>query len=204
MVERDAVILRECDRWNIVLGRHLCCMASFSGQRACDRRLHKLIEAGYLKREKIIYGVPGIYRLTPLGKSYIGIPNRKEQIRLEQVSHDIAVCDTALFFHRTYGVSFSSMQTEKQLHQSDGFGVRCHRPDFVFMRREKLYCVEVELSLKSKARFQKNILDNFSNYERQFWVVPDLHTRIYTFLAQMKEAYPNIVILSLSEVQKNE
>lgn len=132
LVARDYLILSEIDRWRVITGRHICFMTGFSGQRACDRRLHKLRTADLLNRERIIYGVPAIYSLTSKGKLLIEVPNKKEQIRIEQIAHDIAVADSAIFFNLKYNIAFSDMVTEKQLHQNDGFGIRKHRPDFVF------------------------------------------------------------------------
>jgi len=68
LVDRDYIIFREIDRWRVSLGRHICVVAGFTGQRACDRRLRKLIDAGYLERKKILYGLPGIYTNTNQAK----------------------------------------------------------------------------------------------------------------------------------------
>ncbi len=204
LVERDYLILREIDRWRVVTGKHICKLTRFTGQRACDRRLHKLIEFGYIYRKKPLYGFPSIYYLTNTGKTFIGSLSKSDKIRLEQISHDIAVLDTAIYFNRKFDIAFSDILTEKQLHQKDGFGVRKHRPDFVFTKDGNLFCVEVELTMKSKDRFSKNIISNFTDYYIQIWVVPDKHTSIASFLSVMKEDYPNIKIIELGEVRKNE
>ena len=202
LVDRDYTILNEIFRWRIITGKHLCKLAGFTGQRACDRRLAKLVNAKIIKREKIIYGFPGIYSLTSKGNALIGVPNKKERIRIEQIFHDSIVIDTAIYFHLKKGVLYKDIVTEKQLHIKDGFGKRQHQPDFVFTQEEKTNCVEIELSLKSKDRFEKNIINNFKNYHTQFWVVPDLHNKIYTFLSDAERRYPNIEILELAEVKK--
>lgn len=195
------MIMKEVDRWRVITGRQICSIAGFTGQRACDRRLHKLIEANYLQRQKILYGVPSLYSLAPLGKTLLGIPNRKEKFRVEQIAHDIAVVDTAIFFHEKYRVPYAKITTEKQLHRQDGFSHRKHRPDFVVTQKSKDFCVEIELSMKAKERFKQNVIDNFNNYYGQIWVVPDLQTNIYTFLADMKNSYPNIKIIPIAEVK---
>ena len=205
LVERDYLIFNEINRWKYITGRHICDMVGFVGKRACDRRLNKLITAGYILRDKkIMYGISANYSLTAKGKALIGVANKKEHIRVEQISHDIAVADTAIFFNRKFGIPYSDMLSEKQLHQRDGFGNRVHRPDFVFIKNNKEYCVEVELSLKSKDRFKKNIISNFNDYYCQVWIVPDLHTAIFKFLKEMSENYPNIKILELKGVKNYE
>ena len=173
LVERDRKIIRELDRWRVVQGRHIRELAGFSGQRACDRRLRKLIDAGYIKREKILYGVAGIYTNTIKATKREGLPGvRNRKVRIEQIVHDIAVLDTAIFVSKVHGAKFEEMKTELELHRQDGFGVRKHRPDFTFPKDGKTICVEIELTLKSKQRFEANIKNNFSDYDKQIWIVP--------------------------------
>ena len=200
VVERDRKIIREIDRWRVCQGRHIRELAGFSGQRACDRRLRKLIEAGYIKREKILYGVAGIYSNTIKATKKERLPRNNRKVRIEQIMHDIQVLDTAIFFNKKYGIEFDSIKTEIELHRCDGFGVRKHRPDFVFEKNGKLACVEVELTLKSKDRFIKNIHDNFLAYDVQIWVVPNMESKIAMFLEMRKTEYPNIKILEVNEV----
>jgi len=204
LVERDLVVFREIDRWRVCLGRHLKELAGFEGQRACDRRLRKLIDTGYIERKKVLYGVPGIYRNTNQVKLVADIIGGVQKIRVEQVKHDIAVLDIAIFVQKKASIPFVDMITEKQLHSMDGFGKRKHRPDFIYPKNRQMYCVEVEFSLKSKDRFEDNMKQNFLEYDRQIWVVPDIEYRIIHTLEENQARYPNIHILKLSEVQNNE
>ena len=87
------------------------------------------------------------------------------------------------------------------MHRLDGFGIRRHRPDFVFSKGQKNYCVEIELHLKSSDRFLRNIVSNFTDYDGQFWIVPDMRCKIACFLLNQKANYPNIKIIELKEVQ---
>ena len=202
LMDRDKKIIREIDRWRVVQGRQVKELVGFEGQRACDRRLRKLVEFGYIKRERILYGVAGIYSNTPLGAKVAGLSGADRKIRLEQIIHDIAVLDTAIYFNKVHGVAFEDMKTEIELHRLDGFGIRKHRPDFVFTKDGKNICVEIELTLKSKDRFVQNIYDNFMKYDTQIWIVPDMNSRITAILNQQNEIYPNIEILTISEVEK--
>lgn len=202
LVERDYLILNEIYRWRAVTGKHIAVLAGFPSLRTCDRRLNKLLSADYIVRQKILYGVPSLYSLTSSGKALIGVPDKAEHIRTEQIIHDIAVLNTAIYFNRKYAIAFDDMLTEKQLHKQDGFGIRRHRPDFVFRKNQKMFCVEVELNLKSKGRFEKNIISNFTEYHGQFWVVPDFNSKISTYLVNKKNDYPNIRIIELAEVKK--
>jgi len=202
LVERDYQIFKEIERWRVVLGRQIAELAGFTGIRACDQRLSKLIKAGYIERKKILYGVPGIYSLTSKAKILQSLPMRSEKIRVEQIPHDIAVLDTAIYFYKVKSVPFEDMTTEKQLHSMDGFGVRKHRPDFVIKRNGKTCCVEVELSLKAKSRLEAIIQDNFMAYDYQIWVVPDKVCKIYQILKDNQSQLSNIHILEIQEVKQ--
>ena len=200
LVQRDYIIFNEIFRWKIITGKHICNLTGFTGQRACNQRLYKLKTAGFITRQKVLYGFPGIYKLTSKAKKLIAVPNYKEQIRLEQVFHDSKVLDTAIYFHHKYHIPFSDIATEKQLHSKDGFSNRKHRPDFIFSLDRKTNCVEVELTPKSKQRLEKNVLENFQNYHLQYWIIPDFKTKIYTNLSELQRGYPNIEIIELGEI----
>lgn len=204
LVERDYLVFQEVNRWYVILSRHLKDIANFSSQRTCDRRLKKLIEAGFLDRKKYIYGVPYLYFLTRKAKVLIGASTRVEKIRLEQISHDITTLNVAIYLNKVKGIPFQDMLTEKQLHSSDGFSNRKHRPDFIYQINGKTTCVEVELSLKSKDRLEKNIKENFTNYDSQVWIVSDRDCKIATVLNEQSKIYPNIEILDLKEVNNHE
>lgn len=198
--ERDELILREIDRWRACGGRHIRFLAGFSGQRATDRRLRILIDAEYIERKKYLYGVPGIYFLTAKGKFLIHATARPEKVKVEQIIHDMTVLDTAVYFMHKQKLTLDDITTEKQLHQLDGFGVRKHRPDFVFQKDDERNCVEVELTLKAKNRLLNIIKDNFMEYDVQNWIVPDSQARIRQILKDSQLFYSNINLISLQEV----
>ena len=202
LVDRDYLILEEVGRWRVVLGRHLRVLADFSGERACDRRLRTLIEAGYLERKKYIYGVPSLYSLTSNGKKLIQINYRNTSVKLDQVIHDIAVVDTAIYYTKKENVKLSDIHTEKQLHITDGFGNRKHQPDFIFTKDNKKYCIEVELSQKEKSRLTKNIKDNYMNFDFQNWIIPKNKVKIYEMVSDISKQYNNVQILDLEVVQE--
>lgn len=203
-VERDYEILREIDRWRVITGRQIAEITGFTGQRACDRRLNKLIQAGYITRQKYLYGFPSIYSLTNTGKTIIQAPKATQQIRLEQIIHDSYVTDTAIYISKKFDIPFSDITTEKELHRQDGFSNRKHRPDFVYLLNSKTTCVEVELTMKAKSRFEKNITANFENYDGQLWIVPDMKCNITKVLIEHQDIYPAISITPLDEVKANE
>ena len=201
--DRDFKVFREIERWRFCLGRHIQYLAGFPSQRTCDRRLRLLLSDGLLHRYKVLYGVPSVYQLTRKSKALIFANQRQEKIGLEQIMHDIAVLDIAICFMRGLDLHPTEITTEKQLHQADGFGERVHQPDFVFTMDGKTYCVEVELSLKSKARLERNIKSNFLKYDVQVWVVDDNGVKLSRMLEEYRKSYPNIKITSLEEIKND-
>ena len=202
LVERDYEILREIDRWKFCLSRHVRYFGRFGSQSACDRRLRLLREAGLIDRKRVIYGVPSEYFLTYKGKALLGQSKRLDQIRLEQITHDIAVLDTVLYFMWKEQVPLSDILSEKQLHGLDGFGNRNHRPDFAFSRDGKNYCVEIELSMKSNGKLEENMKHNFVDYDFQNWIVPHSQVKIREILQKNSNTYPVIEIIELEEVEE--
>ena len=199
--ERDFKVFREVERWRFCLGRHIQFLAGFSSGRTCDRRLKMLLLEGYLTRHMVLYGVPNVYQLTRKSKTLIFANLRQEKIRLEQIMHDVTVLDVAIYLMRFLGLMACDIKTEKQLHQEAGFGERTHHPDFIFTKDNKTYCVEVELSLKSKARLEKNIKSNFLKYDIQVWVTDENGAKITRILEGHKITYPNIEITNVKEIQ---
>lgn len=202
VVPRDWKLLTYLARWGACCARHLSEQAGFDSQRTLNRRVRLLIDAGYIERQKYIYGLPYVYTLTAKGKTLIGDTTKKHKIKIGQLQHDITVLDTTVYLHKTRGIAFDSMITEKQLHCQDGFSNRKHRPDFIYTDENgNRFAVEVELTLKAKPRLQQNIQDNFLNYDTQIWVVPNLQHKIAGILLADKDTYPNIEIIELDEVK---
>ena len=201
LTDRDFTTMKEIERWSVVLARHIRYLANFSSQRTTDRRLKILIENNFVERKKYLYGIPSLYFLTSIGKRMINASNYKDNVKLEQIQHDIYVVDTVLYFIKKYNLQLTDILSEKQMHQMDGFAVRKHRPDFVFKKGDKLHCVEVELTQKAKTRLEKNIKDNYMNYESQKWIVPSEQIKIRHYLEENAAKY-EIEIINLKEVEE--
>ena len=200
LTERDKFIMNCLTKFSFLLGRHIR-MLFFDGTRACDRRLKILCENQYIKREKILYGVPYLYSLAPRGQQAVHAPVKSHKIRVEQIHHDITVVDTIIYIMDKFSILLSDITTEKQLHSQDGFGMRKHRPDFIFLKDNRTVAIEIELSLKAKPRLEKNIEDNFLKYDSQIWIVPDNQLKIIQILKSNMKKYSDIRIISLEEVQ---
>ena len=173
-------------------------LADFSGLRATDRRLKALREAGYLNRQKYIYGVPYLYSLTHKGRILLGSNKRQDKIRLDRIAHDIFVLESVIYYVKKDNVSLSVIESEKELHIKDGFGTRKHHPDFVFSYDGQKIAVEIELNPKAKSRMEQNIRDNYLNFDLQKWITND--NKVIALLENFANEYSNIDVIRLEEV----
>jgi len=199
ITDRDIAIMSMIHKFRFCLGKHIKVLAGFSGLRACDRRLKALLEAGYITRKKYLYGVPYLYTLTYKGKIFIGENKRLETIRIERIAHDIAMIDVAIFYIKKYGLTLNEIISEREMNSKAGFGTRKHAPDLVVNVQGGTYAIEIELNPKEKPRMQKNINNNFINYNYQIWYTNN--NKVKSLVEEFQKQYPNISIVSLEGVR---
>lgn len=185
-----------------MISRQIKILCDFQGQRACDRRLKKLIEAKYIERKHILYGIPSLYFITPRAKRAFNLEFITQNVRIEQIQHDIYVIDTAIYFIKKYGIDKNTIMTERTLKHKDGFGNNKHRPDFIFVHQDKTFCVEIELTAKKYDTLNKNMKNNYLSYDGQKWVTPFDRIKVKEQVEKASRNYTDIDIIPLSEVVK--
>jgi len=191
-------ILKLIYRFKFCLGRHVKALVGFEGTRACDRRLKVLVDVGYLNRKKYLYGIPYLYTVAHKGRLLIGANKRENKIRLEQITHDCYVLDALIYFKAKYNLSLDDIHSERELHIQDGFGNRKHHPDFIFTYENKSYAIEVELTPKAKANLERNVRDNYLNYDIQIWITDD--NKVINLLQGLSAEYSDIRIIRLEDI----
>lgn len=190
LTERDVNIITSIQKWRFLLSRQIKVLCGFSGQRACDRRLKKLIEAGYIERKHFIYGVPRLYFVTRKAVKLLDLEYYTPNIRIEQITHDIAVIDTAIYLIKNEGIEKSSITTEREMKHKAGFGNPKHFPDFIYYTKEnKTFCVEVELSAKKPTTLEMNIKNNYKIYDVQRWFIPSDRQKVIDNVKAIGEKY---------------
>ncbi|MDD3304117.1 MAG: hypothetical protein PHP54_04290 [Clostridia bacterium] len=153
-----------------------------------------------MERRYIIYGVPGLLFVTRKAVKAFKLDYHTKEIRIEQITHDIAMVDTAIYIINQHGVDMDDITTEREIKHSNGFGNSKHDPDFIYMENNKKYFVEIELTEKSINRLQTNIQNNFLLCDIQKFVVPSDKARILVNLEKLKQSYP-IEVIRLEEVE---
>ena len=200
LTERDRLIIKEISRWRGCLSRHVQIIGGFTGVRACDRRLKKLVDENLLTRKRYVYGLAGIYQITPKAGKLLGLDGYIGTIRLDQAFHDMTVVDTYLYCLASLKIQREDFISEKEIRHEDGFSPRSHLPDFLFKWKDGLCCVEVELSEKAKDRLEKNVESNYVKYEFQYWFVPKENKRVLKWLKEFSDKYPNIKIVDMGVI----
>jgi len=160
--------------------------------------LKLLLDAGYLERKKYLYGIPYMYTLSHKGRILLGVNKREDKIRVDRITHDIYIIEAIIYYVRKYGVSLSAIESEKELHIKDGFGIRKHQPDFVVNSAGRCIAVEVELNAKAKGRMEENIRENYLKYDRQIWITNN--SKVKSLLKDFIGEYSNIEALPLEDV----
>jgi hypothetical protein len=200
ITDRDKLIMLEISRWRFLLSRQIPLLCGFEGQRACDRRIAKLIEAGYITRRHFLYGVPRLLFVNRKAVSVFGLPYYTPSVRIENIVHDSSVVDVANYLINHEGIDPKSITTERDLKNFAGFGNTAkHLPDFVYIQDGKKIAVEVELSEKKHSTIEKNMQCLFRDYDFQRWFVPSEKSKLTESVKTIGRKF-NIEITSLERV----
>lgn len=194
LVNRDLKILKEVERWRFSLSRQIFEFTAFSSKSSFYRRLKLLVDHGYLVKKRYLYGIPAIYTVTSLAYKVLGMSTKNNKVSVGVIEHELAVVDSYLYLKNEYQLNSNDFKSERELRLE--FVPAKHYPDIVFSKEKENYCVEVEFSLKSKTLLERNIKENYLNYEKQIWVIKSEHHRLNKLLTDFKDEYPNISIIS--------
>jgi len=201
--ERDYKVLESLGKWRFLLSNQIEFLCDFPSSRTMYRRLRLLIFNKYIEKSNVLYGVPSLYTLSHKGLILLGLNKRKDRIRIDTIKHNIYVIDTLIYLIKAKVIDKNNMQnviSEKELFREKGFSNRTHQPDFAFKRGNTLYCVEIELSVKSLDKLERNLQYNFVTYDYQIWVVEKRNNKVDRNLKSIIPRYANIHILYLDEI----
>ena len=164
ITERDQKILREINRFGYADIQYIASFFNWQPKLAY-RRLLKLTQHGFLKHQQLLYGFPGIYWSTTLGKAISQDPLPTiRRINLNTFSHQLKTLHLSLALIAKHGGQFI---TEREIRQSLGFTAikeKRHIPDGLLLLDDKKIAIEVELTVKSACRLEKIM----RHYQRDF------------------------------------
>lgn len=152
---RDQHIIRAINRLGYVDARYVAAYFRWH-QTLTYRRLHQLVQHGYLQYTRLFHGKPGVYRATRRGTALTqdALPPLRH-INLATYTHQLQVAQLSLRWHHQAGVQFIS---ERELRHQLGIttaNTTQHLPDGVVVTADQRIAIEVELSMKSQARLER-------------------------------------------------
>lgn len=159
--ERDAEILRWVNGFGFASADQI---RQFMGvaNTAAYVRVKKLVDAGYLTRERILHGQARIHRVTKQGVIATGdavLP--LTTINLGTFRHDFRLVDLALQLEAETGGQFVPDRRIRHNEGLSGVGVLGHTADgYLHIGDGKPIAIELELSVKSRTRIQ-SIIDGY-------------------------------------------
>ncbi len=173
--ERDADILKWINGFGFASAEQIQAFMKV-GKTAAYVRLKKLVDGGYLKRERILHGQARIHKLTKQGMLACGdgiLPLK--YVNLGTFRHDFKLIDLALMLERDTGGSFQPDRRIRHDEGLSGVGQLGHIADgFLTIGEDKPIAIELELSVKSRARIQSIIHDYGGNLSvKEVWYFTD-------------------------------
>ena len=138
-------------------------------------RVKKLLNGGYLKRDRVLHNSKRIHSLTLKGKAACGddlpILNR---VNLGTFIHDMKLVDLSLKLEKDFDGEFVPERRIKQLKGLSGVGKKGHSPDGILELTDKKIAVELELSVKSRSRLKEIMNEYARNLElNEIWYFTD-------------------------------
>ena len=121
------------------------------------RRIKKLVDHGYIKREKILHSAGAAHFITKQAKDACG-DNLEilKKISLGGYIHDLALVDLSLDLEKNYQANFISERRLRLWGGIGGVGVEGHMPDGILeLSNGKKWAIELELSVKAASRLDK-------------------------------------------------
>lgn len=166
LTERDLAILRWINGHGIADARKVSEKFAIYQQKTY-LRLKRLVDAGLLKHERILFGKPGVYYLTKAGVEASGSELTViNKVVLSTMEHDLKLVDLSIFLEKERGGKWVTAR-EIMLHKVTSAKNKIERlkllktrtADGLLVTEEQTFAVELELTMKSQQRLKKIIED---------------------------------------------
>ena len=166
LTARDVAIAQDLVRFYALTAEQVA-RRRFTAQRTAANRLAELAGAGYVRLERPWYRGPGVYVATPAGARLADVGLPAPPFRALRLRHQLVVADLAELLLRKYAaVEGIAWLCERELHQAAMATVRAgsggrllagvpHVPDGVLATPSSRWAVEVELSGKRTAEYER-------------------------------------------------
>lgn len=173
--ERDAQILRWVNGFGFASADQIRQFMKV-GNTVAYVRIKKLVDSGYLARERILHGQARIHKVTKKGVLASGdavLP--LNYVNLGTFRHDFKLVDLGLALEAQTGRQFQPDRRIRHDEGLSGVGQLGHIPDgYLHIGEDKPIAIELELSVKSRVRIQSIINDYGGNLGiKEVWYYTD-------------------------------
>lgn len=176
------------------------------GDTAAYVRVKKLVDSGYLKRERILHGHARIHTLTK--KAILASGDALAPLSIVNLGtfrHDFQLIDLSLMLERQTGGRFTPDRRIRHDEGLSGVGQPGHIPDgHLHIGEDKPIAIELELSVKSRARIQSIIHAYGGNLAvREVWYYTD-QPDVSRAILKAADGYDFIKVKSLNTMNKRQ
>lgn len=171
------------------------------GTTAAHVRVKKLVDEGYLKKDRVLHGQAKVHKLTSKGRTICeDALYHLTDINLGTFRHDHLLIDLANYLEKKTGGNFIPPRRIRHNEGLSGVGQIGHIPDgYLVVGDEKPVAIELELSVKAYARI-KNIIHNYGGdlSVREVWYYTDRQD-VAKAVGKVASGYPFIKIIDLPQ-----
>ena len=201
--DRDADILKWINGFGFATADQI---QSYMGvyKATCYARLKKLVEGGYLSRERILHGQARIHKVTKKGTiasgDHIG---GVQEIRLGTFRHDLRLVDLALELSGQTGGTFVPQRQIRHDEGLSGVGQFGHVSDghLYIPGEEKPIAIELELSVKARSRLNSIINRYGADLSvKEIWYYTDQQS-VRSAIEKASHGYSFIKVFDLDELK---
>ncbi len=199
--ERDADVLRWVNGFGFASADQIRKFMGV-GQTAAYVRLKKLVDGGYLERDRILHGQARIHKVTKKGimASGDGILPLK-YVNLGTFRHDFKLVDVALMLEAQTGGKFTPDRRIRHNEGLSGVGQLGHIADgHLYIGEDKPIAIELELSVKSRARINSIINDYGGNLAvKEVWYYTD-NKEVVRAISKAAKGFSFIKVKDIAEL----
>lgn len=169
--ERDKKVIELLIKYRCMFSRTISVMAEFYSQNYVEKRLLKLYKAGYIKRTKLIIGMPYFYTASGRAIAELGHGSKEYHADGPNALHEATVAEIAAWMTLKHNLNVNDIKTDRLLrkeHSVIGQRDSSNKPDLYIPKLD--LCVEYERISKQRARLREKI-ENDKRFGSQVWVV---------------------------------